>query len=194
MAKKPKKSSQRKKIEAARARQERRQKQREAQGSARWKIKQDSPETAFRKVQRKYMDEPAENEKKNNLFKKRAAAAASGDGVENSTFSGGLLGSYQFRAFMRYYQDYWDDAVTPSRERLDKILENGDFDNLQEAWDRFAADPDNSEAMAVMELLAENDGALPTDSDDPLVARLLQEYDPDYPEGMFIDRITVRLR
>lgn len=183
-----------KQVQNSAKRSEAREKRQAAQERNKWKVKGASVERSLRGVQRKYFDEPAANEKKNNLFKKRAAAAASGAGAENSTFSGGLLGSYQFKAFMRYYQDYWDDAITPASGRLDKILENGDFDNLQQAWDEFATDPDNLEAMQVMQYLAENNGRLPEDSDDPLIAQLLEEQDPDYPEGMFIDRIMVKMR
>lgn len=179
-------------IQNSSKRNERRDAKAEADYKNQFKIKNEDVSTAFRKVQRKYVTEPAQNEKKNNLFKKRAAAAASGAGMDNNTFSGGLLGQYQFKAFMRYYQAYWDDGDRDPRDRLDAILENGGFDTLQQAWDEFVTDPESVDAMAVMQSLAENNGQLP-DTEEEWVADLLADYDPDYIPGTFIRLVPVKM-
>lgn len=170
-------------------RTEARAKARERQVKINLTVKAPTVESSLRKFQAVYIDRPEAAKKKDLIFKKQFSAASTGVGQQNATFSGGLLGKYQVKAFMRYYQGYWDQDRENPETWLDAIRDNGGFDTLQEAWDAFATDPANVKAMVVMQSLAENGGQVP-DTEEEWVADLLADADPDYIERLFLSLIT----
>lgn len=150
-----------------------------------------SLKSSFSKLQDVYFDNPEKIEKQNTLFSKRLAAASTGYGSANNTFSQGLLGKYQVKMLMRYYQPLWDRPGVTPEDRLNAILEGTGYSTFQEAWDEFATNEGNLEAMAVAQVLAENNGVVP-DSAEEWVADLLSGYDERYIESLFLDLIELR--